>query len=75
MVHHHSLGLLVTLDLGGSVDVGDIGSDTWGASDIVEGETGDEWVGLEEERHGLTDTTYDTGSEGVPVSVFFSDRL
>lgn len=55
--------------------MGDIGSDTWGASDIVEGETGDKRVGLEEERHWLTNTTFIKESENVLVSVFFSDRL
>ncbi len=57
MVHHHSLGLLVTLDLGGSVDVGDIGSDTWGTSNIVKSQRGDQWVSLQQQGHGLSDSS------------------
>lgn len=59
----YSLILLETLDDRVGVDVRDISSDTWGTSDIVEGESGDEGVSLQEERHGLTNTTYKS-SEG-----------
>ena len=58
-----SLILLETLDDRVGVDVRDISSDTWSTSDIVEGESGDEGVSLQEKRHGLTNTTY-TSSEG-----------
>jgi len=40
--------------------VADISSDTRSSPDIVQAETGDERVGLEQERQGLTDTTSST---------------
>lgn len=52
------LSLLVSLSSASSVDVADISGDTWCTSDIVERKTGDQWVGLEEEGEGLTDTTW-----------------
>jgi hypothetical protein len=54
----HSLILLISLDNRVGVDVRDIGSDTGSTSDIVKRKTSDEGVGLEEEGHGLTDTTF-----------------
>lgn len=54
---HHALGLLKALDVGRGVDVRDVGSDTGGASDVVQSERSDEGVGLEEEGHGLSDST------------------
>lgn len=53
-----NVGLLETLDVRDGVDVGDVGGDTWGTSDVVETEGGDQGVGLEEEGHRLTDTTW-----------------
>jgi len=40
--------------------VADISSNTRSSPDIVQAETGDERVGLEQERQGLTDTTSST---------------
>lgn len=54
---YHSLVLLETLDDRVGVDVRNVGSDTGGTSDIVQGKTSDERVSLEEERHRLADTT------------------
>jgi hypothetical protein len=44
-------------NIGVGVDVRDVSSDTGGTTNIVEGQRGDQGVGLEQERHGLTDTT------------------
>ena len=43
------------LYLRSGVDVAHIGSDAWGAGDIVEGEGGNEWVELHQEGQGLPD--------------------
>jgi hypothetical protein len=64
---HDSLGLLVSLGNGRGVDVADISSDTRGSPDVVQAETGDERVGLEQERQGLTDTT--SGTEDGDLSL------
>lgn len=42
-------------DLGAGVDVADVGGDSGGAGDIVEGEVGDEGVKLHEKGKGLAD--------------------
>jgi hypothetical protein len=49
------------------VDVGNIGCNTGGTTDIVKGELGNSWVELEKEREGLTDTSSSTedGDTGV----------
>jgi hypothetical protein len=60
---NNSLILLETLDDRVGVDVRDVGSDSGSTSDIVERQAGDQGVGLEEQRHGLTDTT--CGSDRV----------
>lgn len=57
------LVLLETLDGRVSVDVGNVSSNTGGTSNVVEGKSSDTGVLLEEERHGLTDTTYFTPNE------------
>lgn len=60
--------------------MGEIGGDTWGVDDIVEGELVDERAGLEEEREWLADTAGGTcdDCEGllvdcVWVSAMFSE--
>lgn len=50
--------LLEALDERVGVDVRDVGGDTGGVADIVEGELSDVGVLLEEEREGLADTTW-----------------
>lgn len=52
-----SLGLLVTLGDGRSVDMADISSNTGGTPDIVQAQPSDEGVGLEQEGQGLSDPT------------------
>lgn len=49
-------GSVIALDGGLGVDVGDIGTDTGGATDVVEGQLSDAGVELEEEGEGLADT-------------------
>ena len=56
----HSLGLLVTLGDGGGVDVADISSDTGSTPDIVQAQSGDQGVGLEQQAQWLTDPTAGT---------------
>jgi hypothetical protein len=54
----------------GARDVGQVGSDTGGVHDIVEGELGDELAGLEEERQWLRGVSgYNEAvlQAGVPV--------
>ena len=49
------------------VNVRDVGCDTWGHADIIEGELADPWVQLQQQRERLTDTTGGTedGDLGV----------
>lgn len=60
------LVLLETLDGRVGVDVGNVSGNTGSTSDVVEGKASNTRVLLEEERHGLTDTTYShrNGSRG-----------
>ena len=60
------LVLLKALDGRVGVDVGNVGSNTGSTSNVIEGEASNAGVLLEEERHGLTDTTYShrNGSRG-----------
>jgi hypothetical protein len=51
------LGTLDTGDLGNSVDVGQVSSDTGGVDNVEEGEGRNSRVELQEEGEGLTDTT------------------
>lgn len=55
-----SLGLLVSLGDGGSVDMADISGDTGRTPDIVQAQSGDERVGLEQQAQGLSDPTAGT---------------
>jgi hypothetical protein len=55
-----TVGWEVALDDRGRVDVGEIGSDTWGVDYIKEGELCDGGVRLEEEREGLANATSST---------------
>ena len=56
-------GLGVSDDGGGGVDVANISGNTGGTTEVVEGEGGDERVGLEEEGEGLSNTTCEIGKE------------
>lgn len=57
------LVLLETLDGRVGVDVGNVSGNTGSTSDVVEGKASNTRVLLEEERHGLTDTTYSHRNE------------
>jgi hypothetical protein len=63
----HSLSLLVSLGLSGSVDVADISGNTGSTPDIVKAQPSDQRVGLEQQRQGLTDST--TGTEDGDLSL------
>lgn len=58
----------VASNLCGSGDVRDIGSNTGGVDNIVEGELRDERRGLEEEGERLSDTTGSTSNDYNSVS-------
>jgi hypothetical protein len=62
-----SITLVVASDGALSVDVADIGGDTWGAPDIVESELGNSGVELEEEGERLTDTASSTEDSDTGV--------
>lgn len=62
-----SLSLLESLGDGSGVDVRNVSSDTGSTPNVVQVQTGDKRVGLEQERQGLTDTT--TGTENGDLSL------